>query len=58
MIPMEMRGRQAKLVSAVDTAEVVDAVSNDAVGYLNADGVEEETTWTCTYPELFKGELV
>jgi len=41
---VEMRGCQAELISAMDAAEVVDAGSDDAVGYLHADGVEEKAT--------------
>jgi hypothetical protein len=47
-IPVEMRGCQAKLVPAVNGAEVVDAAADDSMGYFDADGVEEETAWTGT----------
>jgi len=56
-IPVEMRGCQAKLVSAVDTAEVVDAGSDDAMGYLHAYGVEKEAARTGTHPKFLEREI-
>jgi len=57
-IPVEVRCCQAELASAVDTAEVVDARSDDAMGYLHADGVEEEAAGTGTYPKFLEREIV
>jgi len=49
---VEMWGCQAELVSAVDGAEVIDAVSDDAVSSLDGDGVEELAAGTGASPEV------